>query len=147
MCCRARTPKNFQVRANMMIKKKSVKKICCYDQKQQPPFFHICCFFVAIGCSNKKMLPECCPTKKENILFRKFFSKILSNVSSDPCHRGGGLIWIWIMYLHHILKLCLRSGQKSPKLSNKTFFLTHRKTKNPRSKKFRHVRFMETFNI
>jgi len=46
-------------------------------------------FFVAIGCSNKKMLPKCCPTKKKTFLFRKFFSKILSNVSSDPCHRGG----------------------------------------------------------
>ena len=88
MCCRARTPKNFQVRANMMIKK-SVKFFCCYDQKQQPPFFSHLLFFVAIGCSNKKILPKCCSTKKKTFLFRKFFSKILSNVSSDPCHRGG----------------------------------------------------------
>ena len=27
------------------------------------------------------------------------------------------------------------------------FFLTHRKTKNPRSKNFRYMGFMETFNI
>ena len=27
--------KNFQVRANTMIKKNSVKTFCCYDKKQQ----------------------------------------------------------------------------------------------------------------
>ena len=118
MCCRARTPKNFQVRSNMMIKKKCVKNNCCYDQKQQPPFFHICCYFVAIGCSNKKMLPECCPTKKENILFRKFFSKILSNVSSDPCHREGVMLTP-PMYLHHISIRLFFKGDASRSL----FFL------------------------
>ena len=88
MCCRARTPKNFQVRANMMIKKKSVKKFVATTKSNNPHFFTFVVFFVAIGCSNKKILPECCPTKKENFLFKKIFSKILSNVSSDPCHRG-----------------------------------------------------------
>ena len=96
MCYRARTPKYFQVRANMMIKKKSVKKFCCYDQKQQPPIFSHLLFFVAICCSNKKMLSKCCPTIKEKFLFRKFFSKTHFNVSN--CKRvimdlEGGIFW------------------------------------------------------
>jgi len=49
--------------------------------------------------------------------------------------------------IEDILKFFLRSATKSPKLDDQTFFLTHRKTKNPRSKKFRHMRFVETFNI
>ena len=47
----------------------------------------------------------------------------------------------------YILKLCLRSCQKWPIKSYKTFFLTHRKTKNPRSKKFRNMGFMKKFSI
>ena len=72
MCCRARPPKHFWVRANMMIKKKSVKTICCYDQKQQPPFFSHLLFFVAIACSIKKMLPKCCPTIKKFFCLENF---------------------------------------------------------------------------
>ena len=55
--------------------------------------------------------------------------------------------WSNPWYILYNLKFFLRSGQKSPKSRNQTFFLTHRKTKNPRSKKFRYKRFMETFNI
>ena len=87
MFCRARTPNFFQVRANMMIKKKSVKTFCCYDQNQQPLIFSLLLFFVGICCRNKKMLPKCCPRMKKTFLFRKFSSKSLSNVSSDPGHR------------------------------------------------------------
>ena len=139
MCCRARTPKNFQVHANMMIKKKSVKTFFVATTKSNNPHFpHICCFFVAIGCSNKryvaKMLSQ---QKRKTFLFRKFFSKILSNVSSDLCHRG--VMPTPPMYLHHILKLFLRSVQKSPKSRNKTIYLTHRKAKNTLSKKFRQL--------
>ena len=35
----------------------------------------------------QKMLPKCCPTIKKTFLFRTFFSKSLSNVSTDPGHR------------------------------------------------------------
>ena len=84
MCCRARTPKNFQVHANMMIKKNLLKIFVAMTKSNNPHFSHVL-FFVAIGCSNKKMLPN----KKKTFLFRKFFSKILFNVSSDPGHRGG----------------------------------------------------------
>ena len=87
MFCRARTPNFFQVRANMMIKKKSVKTFCCYDQNQQLLIFSLLLFFVGICCRNKKMLPKCCPRMKKYFLLRKFFSKSLSNVSSDPGHR------------------------------------------------------------
>ena len=149
-CSRARTRRNFQVRANTMIKKKSIKKFCCYDQKQQLSFFHICCFFVAICCHNKKMLPKCCPTLNKHFLLKKNFSKSVSNVAKSKnvtLVTGGGVILIRPMYLHHILKLCLRSCQKWPIKKDQTFFLTHRKTKNPLSKKFRHMGFMETFNI
>ena len=70
-------------------KKKSVNKFCCYDQKQQPPFFSHLFFLLLLVVATKK----CCQNvaqQKKTFLFRKFFSKILSNVSSDPCHRGGG---------------------------------------------------------
>ena len=79
----ARTRKIFQVRANMMIKKKSIIKFCCYDQKQQLSFFSHLLFFVAICCRNKKMLPKCCPTLNKHFLLRKFFSKSVSNVSKS----------------------------------------------------------------
>ena len=98
--------KTFQVRANMMIKKICKKNLLLRPKATTPIFSHLLFFFVAIGCSNKKMLPKCCPTKKKTFLFRKFFSKILSNVSSDPCHRG--VILGWTMYLHHI---CAFSSQ------------------------------------
>ena len=87
MCCRSRTPKFFQVRANMIIKKKSVKTFCCYDQNQQPLIFSLLLFLVGICCRNKKMLPKCCPRMKKYFLLKNFFSKSLSNVSSDPGHR------------------------------------------------------------
>ena len=80
---RARTRRNFQVRANTMIKKKSIKKFCCYDQKQQISIFSHLLFFVAICCRNKKMLPKCCPTLNKHFLLRKFFSESVSNVSKS----------------------------------------------------------------
>ena len=122
MCCRARTPKNFQVRANMMIKKKSVKKICCYDQKQQPPIFSLLLVFVVICCRNKKMLLKCCPTIKEHFLFRKFFSKSLSNVSTDPGHR-------WYTFLTKILHTKKKFPHACKKRQGKTI-LMFRKSRN-----------------
>ena len=65
MCCRARTPKFFQVRSNMMIKK----------NLQQPPFFSHVLLFVDIGCSNKKNVAKMLPNNKEKFLFGKFSSK------------------------------------------------------------------------
>ena len=79
--------KKFQVRANIMIKKKSVKKFVATTKSNNIHFSHLL-FFVAIGCSNKKRLPKCCPTIKKTFLFRNFFSKSLSNVSRDFGHRG-----------------------------------------------------------
>ena len=87
---------NFQVRANMMIKKKYVKRFCCYDQKQHPSIPTFFCF-----CCRNKNVVKMLPNNKEKFLFRKFSSKSLSNVSSDFGHRGG-LILIQPMYLHHI---------------------------------------------
>ena len=46
-----------------------------------------------------------------------------------------------------VLKVFLRSGQNHRFCCNRIKILTHRKTKTPRSKKFRHIKFMETFNI
>ena len=91
MCCRARTPKHFQACANMIIKKKSAKKIVTTTKSNNLQCFHICCFFVAIRCRNKKILSKYCSTIKENFLFQKNFSKSLSNVSSDPGHMGVNL--------------------------------------------------------
>ena len=47
----------------------------------------------------------------------------------------------------NILKFFLRWGQNHRFEGDQTFFLTLRKSKNPRSKKFRYIGFMETFNI
>ena len=55
--------------------------LCCYDQKQQTPKFSHLLFFVAICCRNNKMLPKCCPTIKKHFLFKKIFSKSISDVS------------------------------------------------------------------
>ena len=93
MCCRARTPKNFQVRANMMIKKKFVKNFCCYDQKQQPPIFPHLFFLLVFVAATKK----CCQTVAQHqrkVLFRKFFSKSLdfgnciNNMNRSALERG-----------------------------------------------------------
>ena len=46
-----------------------------------------------------------------------------------------------------MLNFFLRSPQNHRFCCNRIKILTHRKTKNPRSKKFRHIKFMETFNI
>ena len=54
--------------------------LCCYDQNQQPPFFsHLlfCCYLWP----QQKNVPKCCPTIKERFLFKKIFSKSISNVS------------------------------------------------------------------
>ena len=50
------------------------------------------------------MLPKCCRTSKEHFLFRKFFSKSLSNVSKykKVTLVTGRLMLTWPMYLHHI---------------------------------------------
>ena len=47
------------------------------------------------------------------------------------------------------IKIIFKVGAKTAKIGRPNFFLTHRKTKNPRSKKFRYIRFMEilTFKI
>ena len=48
------------------------------------------CVFLLVFVAATKMLSKCCPAIKENFLFRKFFSKSLSNVSSDSGHKEGG---------------------------------------------------------
>ena len=78
MCCRAQTPKIFQVRANMMINKKSVKQFFLLRPNATTSIFFT---FVVFCCRNKKMLLKYCPTIKEHFLFRKLFSKSISNVS------------------------------------------------------------------
>ena len=107
-CSRARTRRNFQVRANTMIKKKSIKNFCCYNQKQQTPIFSHLLFFVAICCRNKKMLPKCCSTLNKHFLLRKVFSKSVSNVSKSKNVTlvTGGVILGPTMYLI----LCIKMG-------------------------------------
>ena len=45
------------------------------------------------------------------------------------------------------IKVMFKVGAKMAKTKKENFFYTHRKTKNPRSKKFRYMGFMESFNI
>ena len=91
MCYRARTPKIFQVRANMMIKKKSVKKKFVATTKSNNPNFFTFVVFCCYLLQQQKNVAKMLPTIKEKILFRKFFSKSISNVSSDIGYKGGGV--------------------------------------------------------
>ena len=45
------------------------------------------------------------------------------------------------------IEIFFKVGAKMAKIVSPNFFLTYRKTKNPRLKKFRYIEFMETFNI
>ena len=73
--------------------------------------------FVVFCCRNKKMLPKCCSTIKESFLFRKVFSKSLSNVSKSKNVTlvTGGVILGPTMYLHHIWKIFWSQTPKPPK--------------------------------
>ena len=91
MCCRARTPKNFQVRANMMIKKQSVKKFVATTKSNNPHFFHICCFLLLFVAATKKRLLKCCPTIKKTFLFKNFSKQVFLmslNTKKGPSLQG-----------------------------------------------------------
>ena len=62
-------------------KEKIYHKILLLRPKATIVIFSHLLFFVAICCRNKKMLPKYCPTIKERFLFKKVFSKSISNVS------------------------------------------------------------------
>ena len=85
-------------------------------------------FFVAICCSNKQMLPKCCPTLNKQFLLKTFFSKSVFHVSKYKkmtLVTGGGLILRAPMYLHHIWEsgLSLSGSQKSFLFCWASFFL------------------------
>jgi len=98
VCCRARTPKYFQVRANMMIKN-LLKILLLRPKTTAPNFFQICCFLLVFVAATKKCCQNVCSTIKKTFLFRKFFSKSLSNVSSGTGGTNFGMDYVSASYM------------------------------------------------
>ena len=96
----------------------------------------------------------------DKVYFKEMFSSQFDKETHDNFARKRNWnIWTFLHFkslsyyvknsilLAYILKKFLRSGQNRHFCCNRIKILTHRKTKNPRSKKFRYIWFMERFNI
>ena len=113
MCCRARTPKNFQVRANMMIKKKYVKKFVATTKGNNPHFFTFVVFLLLLVIATKKCCQNVIQQKRKIFCLENFSQKFFP--TSLVTLVTGGVMPTPPMYLHHIWKIFWSQTEKSPK--------------------------------